>query len=145
MSIHHFPTQQELEEMAASAGLPAGPPDPQDMIKVLQARLEASTNVLGVDGSPVHWVVFRAEEGLVIRDSAMMGPPFQFRLDGIKGMTEDVFSGLLNTVLDWLVTVAPATEAWPIQLADMESLDGVKREILPYTPIGNGDETPEAS
>jgi hypothetical protein len=128
LSIHNFPTQKELEDMAQASPSPDST-DPQKMILVLRDKLEANPDPMCLDDKPIHWVIARAKEGLIIQDSGAIGPQFQFRLSGIGELSRESLKDLCEVVLAWLADLAPMSKGWGVQFVDTDPLE-VGREIV---------------
>ena len=128
MSIHEFPSQDDLErgnqQELEDSGL-----DPLQMVASLKYKLLENPNPLCLDDQPIHWVLARAKEGLIIQDSGPVGSPFQFRLQGIGALTDEALQNLCMVVLEWLAKELPMTSAWGITFVDRQPLE-VGRTII---------------
>ena len=106
-------------------------PDPLLMVANLRAKLLENPNPMCLDDQPIHWVIARAKEGLIVQDSGPVGSPFQFSLQGIGGLDDDSLTQLCGVVLSWLTNELPMTSQWAVQFVDRSPLEVGRTVLLP--------------
>lgn len=128
MSIHEFPSQEELARLNQK---PSEPLDPMLMVANLKAKLLENPNPMCLDDKPIHWVIARAKEGLIIQDSGPVGSPFQFALQGLGALSDESLTDLTKVVLDWLANELPMTKEWDVCFVDHSPLEVGRKLVMP--------------
>jgi len=97
MSVRDLPSQEELQAIASG-----DPLDPIKMIEAFKARIAAIPEPICEDGKPIHWVSLATKTGVLIQDSAKVGPPFKIDVQGMAALSDETRIQLTNLASRWL-------------------------------------------